>query len=287
MDQVAEINSKKNVGTISLDFLEALTEKTIDEEHVIRNNNRLTKQYKHILSAYGFKTYHDIYTYVISNEEEELYKSTTPAYQGEGKKDFSKLNRTKRTVMRNGQPMDTYIYEKPEGQDNRTRATNNKPNGGNEEDQGEQAWFHADEMGKAVFGDFLTPLTREQIRDLKGLTKDLESYIGDFEDVPHVIVLVDDEFRPHAVLGMSLSGEHLLYEFVYMSQEIVGLEKRMALELIRMALQIKKGVILNESSNMGVNRLVELMGLELEEELNLYFAEYEDLEENFGDITVA
>ncbi len=76
------------------------------------NNEEYSERYKHLTSLYGFDDFYSLYVYAEFNSP---LGYTTKA----GAKDYSGLNKVKRTVVRNGKPIEMDIYEKEDNQNNK------------------------------------------------------------------------------------------------------------------------------------------------------------------------
>ena len=96
-------------ATVSKSFLEGMLGKKLNYGYVISENEKLSKDYSHIVKAYGFNSFYDLYCYADSCDSLNDY-----LIKG-GQKDLSKLKPVKRRVMRNGKMMTTTIYEDSSG----------------------------------------------------------------------------------------------------------------------------------------------------------------------------
>lgn len=257
------------VGYIELPFLEKITQTDLnDEQFVIDNNEIYTDAYKHIVAAYGFKSFYDLYLYAKADEvydNEAVLKSN---------KDYDSLNRVKRKVTRNGKEVEMTFYEKPRaGSDNKEKAKANTDD--SEENQ-------ANTFQIIAVGNFEDPIPTEELQALNNLSAGFRILKGKQADCDRLKLLVDSNYIPRAVIGLKIVNQYLTIKHLSKDIDVSGLEIRAFYELVKVALNINKGVrVAKEEGFEDIEELAHASELN-ETDLN-YEADPQELYELFGE----
>lgn len=258
-------------GVISLEGLEALTQKGLNEEYVISSNEKLTKDYKHVVVSYGFQDFHSLYLFAKSNTENEVVK-----YDSGAPKDYSSMSKVRRTVVRDGRRTAVTFYEKPRGVDNKYKGRTTKgPEG------------KSPELSPVSELNILAQGTREEpipIKELHAINKMMEGFIvvGEFEDLDRIKLYLDEEMFPKAIQGLRVEGEYLTMPFYATNGAVQGFYQRAFFELIKVALNWELGIKLEKDDTKIQEILAETSGMEDID--GVYLSAYEELLEAYGEM---
>lgn len=258
-------------GVISLDGLEALTQKGLSEESVIASNEQLTDTYKHVVVSYGFQDFHSLYLYAMANTQKEVLK-----YDSGAPKDLSSMSKVRRTVVRDGRRTAITFYEKPKGVDNKHKMGSKRKTDG-----GPKQVAPAAELNIVAQGDLEEPIP---IKELQALKKMMENFVivGEFEDLDRVKLYLDEGMEPKAVQGLRVEGEYLTMPFTATDGHVQGFYQRAFYELIKVALNWKLGIKL-ENDETKIQEI--LVGTsEIKDTNGVYLAAYEELLETYGEM---
>lgn len=273
MDLIAEKRKGEegNYGVITLDGLERFTQKGLTEETVIAANEHLTNAYKHVVTSYGFEDFHSLYLFALSNTQKETlkYDSGTP-------KDYSSMNKVKRTVTRNGKKTEISFYESPKGLDNKQK-TKSKPKTDGPAEQTKDL----DMLRILAKGNMDEPIP---IAELQAVQNIMDGFIveGDFDDLDRVKMYVDEHMTPKAIQGLRVEGEYLTMPFIAYESDVQGFYQRAFFELVKVALNWDLGVAVKNNDTNIQKILVETS--ELKEVAGNYIATYDELLEVYGEL---
>lgn len=267
-------NPEELTGTISTSFLETLTHENLTEDYVINSNQELTDTYKHIVIAYGFEDFHSLYLFAVSNDEMEQVSKA-------GQKDFSKLKKVKRNVIRNGRNTTMTFYESHDGDSEEESSNSESENSEDEEPQVRPA----SELPSNVVGEFDKKVP---IKDLKLLGKAYRSLKSSSDeefnaDCSQYLTLTDEEGNIKAMVGFTKDDEYVYLDFSIGDMYTSGVAVRAFYQLIRLARQMNLGAKMPNEDNRLQHSLAESSGFE-EDEDGYYKAEAKDLEQLFGDV---
>lgn len=275
-DMLGEINkeriAKGNEGRIDLKTLETITQTEFPgEEYVINLNDSLTDTFKHIVISFGFEDFYSLYLYACSNEQEEVFK-----YDSGKKKDFTKLNKVRRTVVRNGRRTAITFYENPKGTDNKQKMRSNRDSKPNSIPVSE-----ARELNIMAQGDEETPIPTKELHAVNNL---LEGFVvvGEFLDLTRIKVYLDGEGNPRAVQGLQVDGEYLRMPFRATDGNLTGFYQRAFFETIKVAMNWELGVRLEKEDTNIQDELARSSGFN--ETDNNFEITYEELKEKFGEL---
>lgn len=273
MDLIGETRKgdEGNYGVITLDGLEELTQKGLEEEFVIDDNKQLTKAYKHVVVSYGFEDFHSLYLFALSNTQNEIMK-----YDSGAPKDYSSMNKVRRTVVRNGRRTAMSFYESPKGLDNKQKVRVNR--GG---DKAEDQVAQVTELKIIAQGDLDEPIP---IKELQAINNMMDGFIavGEFEDIDRIKLYLDEYMIPKAVQGLTVEGEYLTMPFRATDGNVHGFYQRAFFELIKVALNWELGIKVEEDGTKIQKILVETS--ELREVDDYFIATYEELLEIYGEM---
>lgn len=237
-----------NEQPVSKSFLKATTNEELDYTKVIAENNELSEKYNYLVKAYGFNSFYDLYLYADSCDSfyEQLEKG--------GQKDLSKLKRVTRTVMRNGKPMKTTIYEDSNGEEN----------GKNPLDKG-QAKPDAPQPRKAkdlsmsFIGDDETGTNPKQVSQLAKEAKKLD---GTFiSDCSSFMILQGEAGDLGGVAGFRKEGNYLYLVFYQADQYTSGVAYRAFYQLLLRAWKSGLGAKIDYTEDSTAQEIFKEYGL--------------------------
>lgn len=255
-------------GEISKKTLEQLTEPNLTEDYVRTANKQLTQMYKHIVVSYGFEDFYSLYLYSKS------YKDLV-SKEGTGKKDFSKLNKVRRTVVRNGRRTTMTFYEKPQ----ETKVPKVKQSKDNKSGAPTLSGIDAKELKIIPSGELEEPITTKDLSLVKDLTKNMVQE-GELDNVVRVKMYVDEQIVPRAFQGIGVEGDYLVTYFIAKNELVSGLYQRVFFETIKVAMNAGLGVKMEKDDSDIQQVLAETSGFKGED--NFYTVEAKELEELFG-----
>lgn len=263
------------VGTVSTSFLETLTGIPLTEEIAISSNDELTDTYKHIVVAYGFEDFHSLYLFAMSTESLETVSKA-------GQKDFSKLKKVKRNVVRNGKSTTMTFYENSEGDSDAGGSSSGED--GEEEDPRTQV-RPAAELPANIIGDIDSKVP---IKDLKLLNKQFKKMEASEDqefnaDCDQYLVLTDEEGNPRGISGFTRKGDYIYLDFSSGDMYTTGVSVRAFYQLVRLARQLDLGAAMPIEDNRLQHTLAENSGFEDDGE-GYFRAEAKDLEQLFGEV---
>lgn len=207
LSSVAEF--KPVEATVSKSFLEGMLGKKLNYGYVISENEKLSKDYSHIVKAYGFNSFYDLYCYADSCDSLNDY-----LIKG-GQKDLSKLKPVKRQVMRNGKMMTTTIYEDSSGEDD----DNKNPLDKDTQTEENVEPRNARDLSKTIIGDDHNGIDPKQIAKLK---TEAGSLNGTFStDCSSYLVLQGETGELGGVAGYRKEGSYLYLAF-YQSDDLTS-----------------------------------------------------------------
>ena len=233
---------------------------------VIDRNEQLSKTYEGFLSLYGFESMYDMYMYAKACEDlpTSLHKS----------KDYSKLVPVKRKVIRNGKETEVTVYEDPNKQ-------GSQPNEGNTQAKGTPnatAHSHAREL-KGKFHGKEKKLDTQKIAKLKQSTSSFPNK-GNFNtSADYFLELTSAEGQVVGVVGYSVEGAYLKFDFFVSDGIVPGIASRGLGELIKLAISEKKGVKIDNDPQAGAA----YAHYGLERKGNEWSADFKSLNKNFGE----
>lgn len=264
-------------GVVSRNFLGNLTGMDItnmDESDIIDNEEYLNKSYGHIAAMYGFHNFYDLYLFATANDEHEAIAKA-------GQKEFSRLKKVKRTVIRNGRPTVMTFYEDPSkgSGDEGKNKMDSKDAEAEEPQEPQQAT--AGELPANIVGDFQKPV---KIRNLKLLRKLHEKMgaKGEFNaDADQYTVLTDEEGNPRGVIGIKRDGNYLSLNYVESDSYTTSIEVRAFYTLIAAASRGGFG-----AKVLSGDKMMDSLAQDSDMELvgNTYVIEHEDLLDIYGEL---
>lgn len=258
-------------GIITLDGLETLTQKGLNEVYVIQDNKQLTETYKHVVVSYGFQDFHSLYLFAMSNTQKEAVK-----YDSGAPKDYSSMSKVRRTVVRDGRRTAVTFYEKPKGMDNKQKVRASR--GG---DKAADQVSEASELRIVAQGDRDNPIP---ISELHAMNNILEGFVvvGENEDLDRIKMYLDEYLVPKAVQGLKIQGGYLTMPFMATDGNVQGFYQRAFFELIKVAMNWQLGVRIEKDETNIQKILAETS--EMKEREGHYEATYEELLENYGEL---
>lgn len=253
MDDKLAINDMKEVAKWFLMGAVA----GLEEGWVIDRNDIFTEWHKDSLELLGYNSFYDAYL--------DLYLNSEVVIKG-GEKDLSKLNATKRTVIRNGKPVEITVYTKNED-DNEDK----KKDGGASEDVN-----HAKSMPTTEEKDH-----KKVQKIAKELTMKNGSSYGFKNTMTYYLVIRDQQDRPVAVVGYKEFGHYLKMVFLQTDGKVRGAGSRGFYEMVKKALPKKLGIMLDK--NLSDSPFITMYNMEKNKRGD-YFLGYEDLIKIFGEV---
>lgn len=260
---------------VTVSTLKHLTSMDLTEDTVAVQNDYLTKEYKHIVSMYGFDNFHDLFLYALQCEQDmEVRKDGISR-----NKDTDRLSRVTRTVIRNGRPMQMTLYEDPEAE-----ARGRQPS---MPDSDEMATISSNELTKA----FMRPLDEEvRTKDVAQIQKWHKQFRGQKDlkwNATNYLVF----FRPNEVEAQGFVGFKIKEDSLEMCEfdgapEIGHFDRRVIMELITIALETGSDLHLLHTGTKTFDLFVEDLGIKApnyEETENYYYSiSHKDLAEAYG-----
>lgn len=261
-------------GAITLEMLEALTQKSLIEEDVIARNEVMTEAYRHVVVSYGFQDFYSLYLYALSNTQAETMKSDSG---GSGSKDYTSMSRVRRTIVRDGKRTEVTLYEKPRGLDNKQKVGSR----GSKQAEAKGPATGAIELNILAQGEIHEPIPTSE---LHAIDRMVEGYVveGEIKDLDRIKVYLDENMFPKAVQGLRIEGEFLTTPFKATDGHVQGIEQRMFFEMVKVALNWGLGVRMGIEETNIQDILAQTS--ELEEVGGYYQLEFEGLLEAFGEL---
>lgn len=241
-------NSITNDEPISKSFLQATTNEDLDYTKVISENKELTEKYHYLVKAYGFSNFYDLYLYADSCDSfyEQLEKG--------GQKDLNKLKRVTRTVMRNGKPMKTTIYEASGGKDD---GKNPLDKGATPEETPQPR--RAKELSMSFIGDDEVGANPKQVAQL---AKEAKALDGTFvSDCSSFMILQGEMGDLGGVAGYRKEGNYLYLVF-YQSDDLTsGVAYKAFYQLLLRAWKQNLGAMIDATEDSTAKELFKEYGL--------------------------
>lgn len=229
----------------------------LEEGWVIDRNDIFTEWHKDSLELLGYNSFYDAYL--------DLYLNSEVIIKG-GEKDLSKLNATKRTVIRNGKPVEITVYTKNGEEDKETKKNGSDDSGGN----------HAKSLPSTEERD---PKKVQKIA--KELTMKNGSSYGFKNTMTYYLIVRDKQGTPVAVVGYKEFGHYLKMVFLQTDGKVSGAGSRGFYEMVKKALPKKLGVMLDK--NLSDSPFIAMYNMEKNKRGD-YFLGYEDLVKVFGEV---
>ena len=227
-------NTLENTTKISKSLLKQLVKKELDYTEIISNNKELSQEYNYLVKSYGFNSFLDLYTYADSCDSEYILKG--------GQKDLSKLKRVTRTVMRNGKPMKTTIYEDSGGGDD---DKNPMDSGGDNKEV--QQPRHANDLQLSLLGMEEENIPPKQVAQLANQAKHLQGAFN--TDCNVYAVLTGDTGDISGIAGFRIEKGYLRLVFTQQDSLTSGVTLRAFHILTIQAWKKGLGAILNSTEN--------------------------------------
>ncbi|AHL19296.1 hypothetical protein LP083-2_089 [Listeria phage LP-083-2] len=253
MSIVKEDNSTvlPDSASISKGILRELTQESLqDYGEVIEKNDFLSREFKHIVSLYGFDDFYSLYAYADFCDT-----MSNLAIKG-GNKDLSKLKKVKRTVMRNGKPTEMTFYESTTEEENK--------------DKKEESNTKRQGVSTVSAKDLLAELLKSKGEPEK--VTQLIKIILKFPDTPtnpkvsdYFYQLKDDSGEVVAVAGYSIGAQYVSLDFYTSNGSISGVASRAFFELLRIAIEKDLGAELNDEDNELAQVLFSKFNFQLDE----------------------
>lgn len=221
----------------------------LTEDYVKANNEYLSESFSHIVASYGFSDFLSLYLAIVSKEGEQLVKG--------GKKDFSRLQRVKRTVIRNGKPMQTTIYADP-SEDEPVDIDNSSPS----TTKGSRLTT-AKQMSRktsAPSNKAVANLVKE-IDTSSGSSKGSVDISGYLSNIAGLTELRDELDGLRALILYGRKGNYVYIKKVITDGETSGVGMQAFFELIGYAKSLRLGVFVKESDNPLAKELYHNFGL--------------------------
>lgn len=231
---------------VSKNFLERYVGGALDYSKVISENETLTKSYDFLVKSYGFNTFFDLYLYADNCDSlEQLMKG--------GKKDLSKLKPVTRTVMRNGKPMKTTIYE-----DTSSESSEDNPMDSKTKQPETPQPRHARDLRMSILGteDGVDPKT---LRQLAKYSKNLS---GSFDtDCSSYMILQDESNGIGGLAGFKQEGKYLRLAFIQQDDLTSGVGIQAFYQLLKLAWKKGLGAIAPNVTSPSAIELFKEYGL--------------------------
>lgn len=270
MDYVAEQNKGTN-AKISVSFLEELTGMSLHETDVIKNNTQYSDQFKHLTASYGFDNFYDLYLHALSDDGMEN--------RVEKNKDFTSLNKVKRTVIRNGQRTTMTFYEKPKRQDNKTKARANRKQGN---DRSKPNGQEAEALQVVSLGGVEEPIPISDLLFVKSIENRFNVLQGSLDNTGIILFLVDEQ-NIKAIIGMNNTKQHLSLSYLAQDGTVANLYIRTILEIIKYAVKEGLGFVEPKNETKEQEWLMDALEFPIGEQ-ETYIADSEELLDLFGDL---
>lgn len=245
---------------VSLWFLQGAVA-GLNEDYVMTYNDEFTKAHKLTLESCGYNSFYDAYLDLWLSRTEEVSKG--------GEKDLSKLNATKRTVIRNGKPVEITVYTK----DGEEPDKNNNSGG-------------SDNSGGLPHAKQFKSSTETSDKKAQQVAKELSTKNGTSytfkKTMTFYMVLRDDKGNAVAIIGYKRFGHYLKMVFFQSNGEIDGTGARGFFEMAKYCLQNKLGIKLDKT--MGSSPFIAMYNMQ-EDSRGDFFLGYEDLLKVFGEVS--
>lgn len=230
-------------------FIEATVGEELDYSKVIAENKELTANHKALVRAYGFETFYDLYLYADSCD------SINHQLQKGGNKQFSKLKRVTRTVVRNGKPMKTTIYTDGKGEDS---DKNPLDKGTTPNSSGKQP-RHAKDMAMVFIGNDDTGANPKQVAQL---AKEAEALGGQFDtDCNSYMILQGELGDLGGCAGFKKEGNYLHLAFFQADDVTTGVAFRAFYQLLLRAWRAGLGAMVDDFEDETARELFKEYGL--------------------------
>lgn len=238
-----------NNTKLSKNMIEGLTGESLSYEHIIKNNKTLTETYKHIVRAYGFDNFYDMYTYADGCDSELAY-----LVKG-GQKDLSKLKPVKRKVVRNGKTMTTTIYEDTGG----GKETDKNPLDKDSKKDKKLTRVNAKDLTKFNLRseedeDNLDP---KKIAKLLAETKKLGN---NFDTGCSDYLVLKEDSDTRGVIGFTREGTYLKLSFMMSDSEVEGIRLLAFSQLTLKAWKMRLGAKVDTVDAPQIDELITLYG---------------------------
>lgn len=221
--------------------LEALVGEKLEHQDVFNRNKELTDKYKHLAVSYGFSDFYSLYLFAESNEMEQVSKA--------GKKDFSRLHKVRRTVIRNGKPMQTTIYSDPGEDKDDSDGSKPQPTGESEEvEQGVEAKdlkpMKIDEkVSGKTFANFQKKTSKLKLKGGGKLTS------GMYSSLTGAFGLEDELGEPSVFGGFEENERYVYISFIVDNGNVRNVGLYAFYELVKFAKTRNKGVLVKDTDN--------------------------------------
>lgn len=230
----------------------------MDEDYAMTHNDYLTDTYKSSLEVCGYETFYDAFL--------DMSMTLEPIQKG-GEKDLSKLNATKRTVIRNGKPVEITVYTKNENDEEGDQK-------GTGESDGTPS-YHAKEMKSSVEKD-----SKKAQNIAKYLSKQNGTPYSFKSTMTFYMTLRDNDGKPVAVVGYKLYGHYLKMVFIQTNGTIAGAGSRGFYEMVKYCLSKELGLKLDKS--MANSPFITMYDMQEDSRGDFYLG-YETLVKEFGE----
>lgn len=230
--------------SISKNFLEKLTGKELNYKNVLKNDSDLTKEFDYVVKTYGFDNFYDLYTYADSCDsiQEQIQKG--------GDKDLGKLNKVTRTVMRNGKPMKTTVYEDSGSDEQDGDSTQEEPK--------KPVRRKASELSSSSLGGKTEKPTPKEISNLMSQAKNLS---GTFDTDCDSYMVLGDSGDIGGLAGFRIEGNFLYLAFIQEDEVTTGVARQAFYELLLRAWKSGLGAMIDDPENDLAHDLFEEYGL--------------------------
>lgn len=230
----------------------------LNEDVVMTNNDEYTKAHRNTLDVLGYHSFYDAYLDLWLGQIEEVQKG--------GEKDLSKLNATKRTVIRNGKPVEITVYTKDgEDEDDSSNKSSSQASSGN---------THAKQLKSK---------TEKNDKKVQSIAKELSTKNGTQytfkKTMTFYLTLHDSSGAVVAIIGYKRFGHYLKLVFIQSNGKIDGTGSRGFYEMVKYCLAQKLGIKLDKS--LSSSPFINMYNMK-EDSRGDYFLGYEDLIKVFG-----
>lgn len=230
-------------------------------EQVIKNEEHYNVFYRGFLDMYGFDSMYDMYIYGMSCE---IMKAD---------KDYNNLVPVKRTITRNGKQVEVTVWEKPDEDE----PSKDEPS--HEEAHGHHSSRHAREYKSDIVGKDKKVSTKE-VANLKKIADQIAGGKANFDTSSTHYLKIHEDGEVVGIAGYSDVGEYYRLDFVQSNGFVSGVGVRAFFELINLALEDKKGVIVKDVEDQSARGMFASHGLEHEK--GEWKADYKTLAKTFG-----
>ena len=217
--------------------LESLVGEELDHDEVYNRDVEYTERYRHLVVAYGFTSFYPLYVMTEMNEMEKAEKA--------GNKDFSRLHKVKRTVIRNGKPMQTTIYADPDEGDNERIPEDN----GTRTSKGSSLRNARDMTGRSVI------TTGKELKDLMSNSTGLKKREGgritlqSLSGATGAFTLTDELGETRALVTFAENEKYVYIKDIADDGETSGIGLRSFFELLAFAKTKDKGLVMDDTEN--------------------------------------